>query len=280
MRALLYISIALSVVACVPAPKTTTTTSGSAVNSSAPYIWTSSFPKDVHISNAFSAGEVTKITNMGTAWKTAVNNHETFFNLSVSRATEITPVTNLDAFYNDGILAIYKASAAWPSGLPSYALAVTQLYGRRYNTGQSNEYVQIEHADIILNEKDYDFDTTMDSNDFDLQTVILHEMGHFLGLQHNTTAGRANTVMYPNINGDESKRTPLQADIDVLTSNYNITMPLRAGLSAISTDAPDYTPNPGDHGEGVKVVFELRADGDCVHKLDGFEVERHRVSLK
>lgn len=264
---------------CVPSPKSSTATSGSSSSANAPYYWNSAFPKTVYISDAFSAGEATHINSMGTAWETSVNNYN-FFTFPVGRTAEITPVTSLDDFYDDGILAIYKASAAWPTGLPTYALAVTQLYGRRYNTGSASEFVDIEHADIIINEKFYNFDTTMDSNDFDFRTVMLHEMGHFLGLQHNTTTARASTVMYPNINGDEEKQAPFIDDKVILADTYNITLPLTPGLMAATADRPSYSKAPGDLGEGVKIVFELRADGDCVHRIDGVEKERHRVKLK
>lgn len=52
-------------------------------------------------------------------------------------------------------------------------------------TGQG----QITDADIILNARDHTFSTTNAANTFDVQSVVTHEVGHFIGLDHSPVLG-------------------------------------------------------------------------------------------
>ncbi len=256
--------------------KTASVTSGS-VSQTAPYIWDGpNFPKNVKISTAFTdPGETAKITEMATAWDSAMNNQVQFFNFIIGTESEKTNSISGPNQLRDNVFGIYKA-ANWP--YPEYpdALAITQIFAIRYNSGSSNEYVAIQEADIIMNDENFDFDTG--GFDYDFRTVLLHEMGHFLGLQHKPRDyNRNNTVMYPSIYSYETKRIPQTIDKQDLSEKYNIVLPLTAGGSAITSDPVSYTKKPGDAGEVVKVILELRANGDCIHRMDGVETERHHI---
>lgn len=280
MRHLLFtVATLLLASSCVPTKVEEKESSG-AINSSAPYIWTSGFPKTLSLSQDFTVDEVTAIKLMSTAWSAAVNNQRTFFNYGDPVIDKTAVMSGMDALL-DSEFGIYRSSE-WPSSLPGSALAVTQIFGRRYNVGKSNEFVKIEHADILINEDFYDFDTTDAGPGFDLRTVVLHEMGHFLGLQHkSSSSNRNNSVMFPSIDPTESKRAPKSVDVSDIASKYGVTMPLTAGASAMvaNTPKPDYSAESGDSGQSIKILIELHSDGNCVHKENGTEFLRHPSGL-
>jgi hypothetical protein len=282
MRSLLPLNLLILLVSCTPSGQVVE--SGAAINQEAPYIWESKvFPKTLRISTSFNEDEVEAIKEMGSAWSDSINNTKTFLNV------DSTTSNIFDADSPDRVLGIYK-SLTWPDDpeLKS-ALAITQLYGRRHNIGDPDEYVGIEHADILVNyASGFEFDATDDGqyDGYDLKTVVLHEMGHFLGLQHipvyydrpdedeNLTLNqyKATSVMYPSISGTEVKRSPKPKDIDQLTSKYSIS-------SAVAM-AARFKPKANDPGENVKIVIELRANGECLHKENGALVRRHQIKIK
>jgi hypothetical protein len=258
MKVLLHSILLLALLAC-NASKTQNTSTG-AINASAPYKWTATFPRTMAVSQDFDANEHTAIQLMSTAWKSSVSNTVTW--ISYGADTSEVALTNLDALY-DGVMGIYK-SAHWPSNLPGSALAVTQIFGRRYNTGSSTEFVNIEHADILVNYDFYTFDTVDAGPGYDLRTVVLHEMGHFLGLQHKASSSNSTlSIMYPSIGSTEAKRAPKSLDISDISSKYGIAS--SSANPAAMAQRVKYEIKSGDVGEPVKIIYELHADGKCVH---------------
>lgn len=276
MKNVLFLAPLFILMSCQPTKTVEPEASSGNINVYAPYMWsTSAFPRNLKISNSFSNSEVTAIQEMSSEWEDSVENKKNFFT-NTERTPEVSsPTLNLDNLGDDGILGIYKLDT-WP--FDGIALAVTQIFGRRYNVGASNEYVKIEHADILLNNVDYDFRLTNTvAEDFDLRTVILHEMGHFLGMNHNITT--TNSVMYPSVGKSASKRTPNVVDISELASKYNISLS-SSSAGAIVAEKPVYKPAPNDPGQSIRILIELRSDGDCIHKENGRELYRHSIVKK
>lgn len=286
MKTLLFLPVLLSLVACTPT-KTESVSGGGIANPNAPHIWgDKTFPKTVYLSDDFTPDEITNIVGMSGAWSNAISTNATapvtFFNhpnypAAGYKVDNISNTMGNSDELRDSIFAIYRTTN-WPADLPS-ALAVTQLFGTRYNIGKSDEYLSIIHADIMVNYDNHDFRTNsvLINNFYDLQTVILHEMGHFIGLGHRGyPTPKASTVMYPSINDEEEKRYPKSIDIVDVADKYDIA--LNTASPAIVGQKKVYQAK--DAGTEVKMLIELYPDGECVHRENGVVIGRHPANVK
>lgn len=277
MKTLLFVPLFLSLLAC-KATTTESITGGGIGNPNAPHIWgNKTFPKLIYLSEDFTPAEVTNITDMSQSWADALELPSGFFNIQSETVKDKSNlVTSSDAL-RDPIMAIYRTTK-WPSDLPN-ALAVTQIFGIRHNTGDSDEYLSISHADILLNYGSYHSFRTNDvqmANHYDLQTVVLHEMGHFIGLGHRGwPTDQDSTVMYPTISTSKNKRDPKPIDIIDVADKYGISL---STTPAITVGRKEYKPR--DTGTNVKVLIELYPDGECIHRENGKIIERHPASFK
>lgn len=158
---------------------------------------------------------------------------------------------------HDGYNAIYLVPETyWPSNSTG-ALGVTILLGRTNNYGQ---YI-IEEADIIVRKARL--------TNYDAQTIILHELGHFMGLQHQTSYS---SIMYESIYPGQVKNRPLNSDLNLLARLYN--------LPYGSIPQSPRLPVQDGTGELKRMVLELGADQTCRHLIDGKVVKSHSVKLK
>lgn len=234
------------------------TASSSAYSANASSKWSkSAFPINLKIATNFDNDETNAVKDMAAAWSTSIDDKINIFN--TSHTTTNKSSNNLDS-YADSTMGVYKLTS-WPSELPSSALAVTQIYGTRKNVGKSSEYIQITHADILVNYENYSF-TTDGTWGYDFQTVLLHELGHFIGLYHSYTSVEE-SVMYPSITRYVENRAPKTQDIIDLKSKYGLSQSVVASLNAGSSDGPNNTQAliaDAEEEEKVIVVFELMAD--------------------
>jgi hypothetical protein len=171
--------------------------------------------------------------------------------------------------FRDSTFGIYK-SANWFSDVSSSALAITQFYGYVRSDASLGTYVDLTHADIIMNYRDYGtmFGTT-NSAAYDIPTVVLHEMGHFLGLCHERYTGIPLSVMEPYYDPSSIHRNLLPNDKTKITNLYinNTVSAMLARTSANAITAPAGTP--------IRGIVELRADGRCLHYINDKLVYEH-----
>ena len=273
----------LALTACVPKPKSSTSSSGGSApaNPNAPMRWEASVlssPLNLKLSTDF-LGDFTGadfdgsgrniVEQMAMSWN-GVFPAKDFFVIPMAQVPN--RVYSSPQSYYDSEMGIYK-KYSWFSTVSSGALAITQFAGIRHFGGTANEYIELRHADIIVNYDDHNFSTDKFSNsDYDLPTVILHELGHFIGLRHTSSFGPA-SIMHDSLGISDFLRGITSLDNDNVEGNYPAFVgggaPLIGhgfmGLSAVPKHEDKQDPN----GESVHGHFELRADGECRHYVNG-----------
>lgn len=109
---------------------------------------------------------------------------------------------------NDQQMEIIKGGMSFPSGV-----LATTLVGALVSTGQ------IADSDTFFNPA-YSLSTSPGPNDFDFQSVALHEMGHGLGLAHNDGCNPQPTVMQSAIAPGEQRRNLFAPELAGVTYLY------------------------------------------------------------
>ncbi len=118
---------------------------------------------------------------------------------------------------NDGINSIILVKDEWP--FDSSAIAITRNF---YVSGTSAASGVILDSDILLNSVDHEFTTTNEFGKHDVQNIITHEVGHFVGMGHEVAPADANATMYAVASPNEFiKRTLNSSDLAGLYSAYS-----------------------------------------------------------
>lgn len=243
---------------------------GSGQNSSLPMRWPqANFPLAMKFSTSYTEDEITQMRLMRQAWEDQIPELTLFTNASDTIANKDN--LNLNSF-NDSEIGVYLTDP-WFSDVTTNALAITQFFATT-KTQNGEQFLELFHADIMVNYQTYDFSIDNLVSTYDLQSVVLHEVGHLLGLAHNTTS---QSVMATSIAPNIQKRSPFAADTASLRNNYANYLPLQAGQAAIipaasiSNQAPKFK-----DGEVVRGIFHQMANGECHHYLNGELVHSHK----
>ncbi len=207
------------------------------------------------------------IEQMAKKWNDSVT-ALSFFNLPMP-LTSNEGYDNLNSFY-DGEMGVYKSST-WFNDVRSSVLAITLFYGRLRSHATLGNYIELSEADIIVNDKNYNGDFEVEPINFlidgeskwNLHTIILHEMGHFLGLCHDNLNS---SIMRPYYSKTRKELFTFdQTKIrDLYINNVN-TLGNSVNTNAISM--PD--------GTFVKGVIELDRTGKCKHYINNKLVYEH-----
>ncbi|MEZ4873022.1 MAG: matrixin family metalloprotease [Bdellovibrionales bacterium] len=78
---------------------------------------------------------------------------------------------------------------------------------------------EIIESDILLNDEYFNFSVDVKTPQFyvDLESLLIHEMGHALGLAHVEETG---SVMYPQLARGQERRLVAEIDLESLSCEY------------------------------------------------------------
>lgn len=274
MKVLIFLLSIFALIACNPQTETTTTTTtnfapgscniakwptlGTGINLKISSEFAGDFPNSSLDANGYNPLE-----QMAQNWNQAISGIQ-FFQLPFPTAST-TGYANFNNF-NDSEMGIYK-SHTWYGQAPSSALAVTQYYGFSRTDATLGNYIELQHADIIVNYRDFGNDFTINPNDYskyDLPTVLLHEMGHFLGMCHDSGHSSVMRPYYA-----FSARTLTSFDITKITDLYVNNKNTLGSSTSGNLTLPEGTP--------VNGRVELHSSGKCQHFVNGKLTFEHWV---
>lgn len=207
------------------------------------------------------------LEQMAKQWNDPVAGSKTLITVPFPAAAT-TGYTSTSSF-RDSEIGIYK-SYNWFANVSSSALAITQFYGVVTSSPGLGQYIELTHADIIVNYRDYGSRFTMGSNpmiEFDLPTVVLHEMGHLLGLCHESTKTSIMAPYYLT-----AQRSLQNFDKDIIKDIY-----VDGAITGYSVKNNNTNAISSPKGTEVKGIIELHADGKCKHFVNGKKIFEHMV---
>lgn len=249
MKFIVACSLLLFISSCIKAPKESITTG--AARTPGEFRW-KSIPQDVYFASDLPLPYQNHATLMMNSWNDSTPNAIFFSRRGVSSTTNYT---SLEATTSDGLNTIYLIQQKdMPEGSQG-ALAVTVLMGRVNNNAQ----FIIEEADILIRNG---------TTGYDVETIIIHELGHLMGVQH---IQKKISVMYPSIELEE-KKTLDEVDIAAIRNLYHISSGVvPAGRKKVEIE--------DGRGDLSRMIFELGADKTCRHLLEGVEIHSHKTQL-
>ncbi len=117
---------------------------------------------------------------------------------------------------NDNLNTLILLSENWP--FTKSAIAVTRNF---YVSGQESNAGMILDSDILLNGVSFSFTTTQEAGKHDIQNIVTHEVGHFLGIGHEIEPINTEATMLANAVANETKKRSLHSnDVSALRAGY------------------------------------------------------------
>lgn len=131
-----------------------------------PIFWVNEFPIKIHLSTTFPEEHKTAVLEAIDIWNLSLN--KMIFTLSEERDRSQTPHKN------------NKNTIYW---LNPWPYDIERIGSTFLHTIQNN----IKEADIAINAQDYEIsnENTIYIYQYNLRSLIVHELGHILGLDHN-----------------------------------------------------------------------------------------------
>ncbi len=131
---------------------------------------------------------------------------------------EFQPIgcTSVSRNENDGVNAVILLTDKWP--FDTSAIAITRNF---YVAGDSARSGLILDSDILLNGVNHSFTTTGESGAHDVQNIVTHEVGHFLGFGHEVAPADEDATMFAVASaGETNKRTLHDSELGGLVDAY------------------------------------------------------------
>lgn len=173
------------------------------------------FPLKIYVPTELDAYRIA-IENSAETWRSAFNRpvFEFIFDDGTNQNTQWNGP--LDSLY-DSFFGLFKMTSWSFVNIDNGVLAFT---------GTLTQSGTIIHADVLFNFKNYKFGDVVlnptDSTLVDYESVLTHELGHFLGLNHIDIGTDPISIMNPTIKKGQSKRYLSPDDLFRIKSLYNI----------------------------------------------------------
>jgi len=117
---------------------------------------------------------------------------------------------------NDGVNNVILFTENWP--FDTAAVAITRNF---YIAGNAAKAGMILDSDILLNAVNHSFSTTLEPGTHDIQNIVTHEIGHFLGLGHEVDPVDPDAVMFAVASPNETKKRNLTSnDVAAIKAGY------------------------------------------------------------
>lgn len=124
--------------------------------------------------------------------------------------------TSVDSNRNDGINTIVLVKSGW--AFDTSAIAVTRNF---YVSGSGGKAGLIVDTDILLNGVNYEFSSQGNPLAHDIQNIVTHEVGHFIGLGHEVDPKDTEATMFASASiGETKKRDLANNDLEGLLAAY------------------------------------------------------------
>lgn len=118
---------------------------------------------------------------------------------------------------NDGLNHVILVKDEWKFGDPN-VIAITRNF---YISGTAERAGMILDSDILLNGVNHGFTVTAEPGKNDIQNILTHEIGHVLGLGHETSPADSDATMFANATTNETKKRELKAnDLEGIHAAY------------------------------------------------------------
>lgn len=187
-------------------------TDGSDGAGSGPFLYWDSrfFPLSYYIaapSFRNSPNFVTAIEDSFKTWRDLEDVKVEFISLGCNQSTKNE---------NDNLNTVILLTENWP--FTKSAIAVTRNF---YVSGQESNAGMILDSDILLNGVSFSFTTTQEAGKHDIQNIVTHEVGHFLGIGHEIEPINTEATMLANAVANETKKRSLHPnDVSALRAGY------------------------------------------------------------
>ena len=255
-------------------------------------------------SNTDSVGEdiLTPIEQMMLQWNNTLSDYSFFQIPSEIVEDNKGHYKTMREYNEDQEMGIYLHDEWFAQeGISHLTLAVTLYHGRRQNMGTANEWVKLVNVDIVINGR-HSFTRDKEAHflAFDFDSVILHELGHFVGLFHENS--KSDSVMRPSLPPNIRRREISSLDGENLRKIYPD--PIHASEEALKDDRDFRTSfsetkereeeeqeeqyeQKGQEGRekeqkseqseesDIYGVIELRSDGTCLHYENNKLIFKH-----